>query len=225
MRRRSLLVLPLLVPLPALAQDRPLAAAPAPSNKPPPPLDPAALIAQAEAALLSMPAFQARFQENSGPTSVAQGRIWMARGRIRVEYDPPSRQLLIASHGQVIYHDPILRSSFHLPASSPPLGPLLQDPPRLADPSLLVQEIRRQPGLLRVRVAQAQRPYDGSVEVLFEERSAALSLIGWNVRDAQGREIAVRLAEIRPLAEPHRHLFTFLDPNTFGPDANFQVPR
>jgi len=104
-----------------------------------------------------MAAFQARFQENSGPTAVAQGRIWMARGRMRVAYDPPSRQLLIASRGQAIHHDPILGSTSHLPAPSTPLGPLLQDPPRLADPSLLVQEIRRQPGILRVRDAQGPK--------------------------------------------------------------------
>jgi len=225
MRRRTLLVLPLLAPLPALAQDLPARSGPRAQPQAAPPPDQAALVAQAEAALAAMPAFQARFQENSGPTAVARGRIWMARGQMRVEYDPPSRQLLIASRGQVIHHDPVLGSSFHLPASSTPLGPLLQDPPRLADPSLLVQEVRRQPGILRVRVAQARRPRDGSVEVLLDERSAALSLIGWNIRDAQGREIAVRLAEIRPLADPHRHLFTFLDPGTFGPDANFQVPR
>jgi outer membrane lipoprotein-sorting protein len=172
-----------------------------------------------------MSAFQARFQENSGPSAVATGRIWMDRGRMRVEYDPPSRQLLIANHGQVVHHDPLLRSTSHLPVSSTPLGPLLADPPRLTDPSLLVQDARRQPGILRVRIAQAQRPRDGSVEILFEERTAATRLIGWNLRDGYGREIAVRLADVRPLQTPHRHLFTFLDPGIFGPDANYQVPR
>jgi outer membrane lipoprotein-sorting protein len=189
------------------------------------PPDQTALVAQAEAALTAMPAFQARFQENSGPAAVATGRIWMARGRMRVEYDPPSRQLLIASRGQVIHHDPLLGSTSHLPVSSTPLGPLLADPPRLADPSLLVQEVRRQPGILRVRVAQARRPREGSVEVLLEERSAAMQLLGWNVRDGQGREIAVRLADVRPLPAPHERLFTFLDPAIFGADANYHVPR
>lgn len=224
MRRRALLLPLLLAPLPALAQDRPPPSGPR-AQAPQPTPDQAALVAQAEAALAAMPAFQARFQENSGPAAVAHGRIWMARGRMRVEYDPPSRQLLIASRGQVVHHDPVLGSSSHLPASSTPLGPLLQDPPRLADPSLLVQEVRRQPGILRVRVAQARSPREGSVEVLLEDRAAALSLIGWNVRDGQGREIAVRLADVRPLQNSSDRLFTFLDPAIFGPDANFQVPR
>jgi hypothetical protein len=172
-----------------------------------------------------MPAFQARFDEHSESAAVATGRIWMARGRMRVEYALPSRQLLIASHGQVIHHDPLLGSTSHLPTSSTPFGPLLADPPRLTDPSLLVQEVRRQPGLLRVRVAQARRPREGSVEVLLEERSAAIQLLGWNVRDGQGREIAVRLADVRPLLAPNEHLFRFLDPGIFGADANYQIPR
>lgn len=225
MRRRRLLPLLLFSPMPVLAQDRPirndLRAQPQVVSPP----DQVVLVAQAEAALAAMPAFQARFQENSGPTAIARGRIWMARGQMRVEYDFPSRRLLIASRDQVIHHDPALGSSSHIPISFTPLAPLLQDPPRLVAPSLLLQEVRRQPGILRVRVAQARRPHEGSVEVLFEERSAALSLIGWNVRDAQGREIAVRLADIHPLPNPHPHLFTFLDPGIFGPDANFQVPR
>lgn len=227
MQRRTLLLPLLLTPLPALAQDRsPHSISRTQTYTTPQPVpDQATLIARVEAALATMPPFQARFQENSGPSAIAHGRIWMARGQIRVEYDPPSRQLLIASRRLVIHHDPILGTTSHLPASSTPLGPLLQDPPRLADPSLLIQEVRRQPGILRIRIAQARRPHEGSIEILLEDRAATLSLIGWNVRDGYGREIAVRLAEIRPLPNPSNRLFTFLEPAIFGPDANFQIPR
>ena len=97
MKRRALLALGLLFPLPALSQPRPLA----------PALRPATLSAQdrsdigrIEAYLNALRAMRARFLQVAPDGQVTEGNAWIQRpGRMRIEYDPPSPPRLVAGGG------------------------------------------------------------------------------------------------------------------------------
>ena len=133
----------------------------------------------------------ARFQQIDQQGGVATGRIYLARpGRMRVEYDPPARYLLVASGGALVYYDGEIDQVTTLPLSSTPAWFLLRSHISLTD-GVTVTDFQRTPGALRVAVIDTQDPGSGSVMLVFENQPLALKQ--WTVTDAQGNVTQVVL--------------------------------
>ena len=65
-------------------------------------------VAQIETYLNGVKSLKARFTQVAGDGGVSQGTAWLERpGRMRFQYDPPAPFLLIAAHGQLIFHDSV----------------------------------------------------------------------------------------------------------------------
>jgi outer membrane lipoprotein-sorting protein len=142
------------------------------------------------------------------------GTFYLARpNRLRLEYDRPSRVLIVANRGQLVYHDPLLNQLSYLRVDSTPLGFLLTNDVSL-DGAVTVTDLQRAGGELLVTVARTDDPAAGQITLRFAD--SPLELLGWAVRDPQGLTTHVVLEEFDPNARLRNDLFVFMNPRVFG---------
>jgi outer membrane lipoprotein-sorting protein len=209
MNRRTLLRLAALlaVPLAVFSQARAEAqgAVSAPTTQ-----QDQADIARVEAYLNGIHTMQARFLQVDANGNSIGGNVWMQRpGRMRFEYDPPDRMLLVAGHGLLVYYDPAVRQTSNLFLSSTPLGLLLQDNLKLAG-SVTVTGIARSTGQLQISLVRTKNPSDGTITLIFA--TDPLTLRSWIIRDAQGRQTQISLYDMKFGGTFKQSMFTFVGP-------------
>lgn len=147
--------------------------------------------ARIEAYLNSVKSLKARFTQVAGDGGVSQGTAWLERpGRMRFQYDPPAPFVLIAAHGQLIFHDELLGQTSNIPLSCTPLGILLADHVALSG-AVTVNGMQRLPGQIQLTLLRTDSPGDGSLTLVFADQP--LTLRQWTVVDAQRRETHVTL--------------------------------
>jgi outer membrane lipoprotein-sorting protein len=202
MKRRTLILLPLL-PLLAPLFAGPAAAQPvAPSSE-----RDRADLARIETALNGLHTLKARFLQVSPDGRTAEGVAWVERpGRMRFQYDPPSPLLLVAGYGLFIFHDSQLQQTTNLPLSATPLGLLLRDNLRLSG-DVTVTGIERLPGQIQVTLVRTASPADGSLTLVFADNPLALRQ--WSVVDAQRQETRVSLFNVELGGSFDSKLFVF----------------
>jgi outer membrane lipoprotein-sorting protein len=163
-------------------------------------------LAEIERYLDSIRTMAADFQQIDQEGRVATGRIFLARpGRMRVEYDPPTPYLLVASSGALVYYDSEIDQVTTLPISATPAAFLLKDKISLTQ-GVTVRSFERGRGAIRVEVVDAQDEGAGSVLMVFEDQPLALKQ--WTVTDAQGIKTQVVLT--------HADFGVTLDPRLFA---------
>jgi outer membrane lipoprotein-sorting protein len=172
---------------PAKAQTTPLALTPADQ----------ALISQVETYLNDQKGLTANFLQVAADGSTRTGKAWIERpGKMRFEYDPPDKQLLVAGFGLLVYNDPDLDQTTNIPLGSTPLGILLAKHVDLNSGGVVVTNIQQQPGEDDITLIRKDKPAAGSLTLVFG--TDPLELRQWVVNDAQGRQTRVSLYDIAP---------------------------
>jgi outer membrane lipoprotein-sorting protein len=209
MLRRTLLAALLLAPLPAMtarAADTPHAAVLSDAEE--------ADLVRIETYLDRVRTLKARFLQVGPDGRSSGGTVWMQRpGRMRFQYDPPSPFLLVAGHGQVIFHDSQLDQTSNIPLERTPLGLLLRDRVRLSG-DVTVTEFNRLPGALQVTLVRTRDPGQGSLTLVFAD--SPLTLRSWRVVDAQGKETTVNIYSPVLGGNFDQSLFTYTDSSPAG---------
>ena len=201
MRRRTLLLAPILLPLAAHAQQ----AGPSPQDR--------ADIARVEAYLNAVKTLHARFLQVAPDGNTTEGQAWLQRpGRLRFQYDPPAPFLLVGGHGLLVFHDSQLKQTSNIPLGQTPLGLLLQDNLRLSG-DVTVSRVTRLPGQLQITLYRTATPQDGQITLIFSDNPLALR--SWIVTDAQRRETRITLYDARLGGNFDQKLFEFIDPRFF----------
>ena len=140
--------------------------------------------------------------------SLAEGKFYLRRpGRLRFEYSPPAKLLVVADGTWVAVQDgfsPVQR----YPLGSTPLGLLLDKKPDLAD-GARVLGIEHEPGLLRVTLADGSGKAPGKITLVFDQ--PVLALRQWIVTDAQGLETTVALRSVQSGVRADNALFVLKD--------------
>ncbi|WP_419760041.1 LolA family protein [Acidisoma sp.] len=209
MNRRTFLMLAPLVALPLAAAPMTGAQAQLATAPPRTPQDQAD-IAAIEQHLNSIHTMQARFLQVDNNGNTIGGNVWMQRpGRMRFEYDPPDRMLLVAGHGLLVYYDPAVRQTTNLFLSSTPLGLLLQDNLKLAGP-VTVTGIARATGQIQITLVRTSNPSGGTITLIFA--TDPLTLRSWVIRDAQGRSTQISLYDMKFGGTFPQSMFTFVGP-------------
>ncbi|HTY66125.1 MAG TPA: outer-membrane lipoprotein carrier protein LolA [Alphaproteobacteria bacterium] len=157
---------------------------------------------------------KARFLQVDSQGGTAEGTLYISRpGKLRVDYDPPNPNLLIANNGLLIHYDRALKAPAYLPLNSTPAGLLVRDHLSLSG-DVTVLGVKRGAEALRVTVAQTSDPRAGQVTFVFGEKPFVLN--SWQVTDAQGAETRVSLYNEESGISLDPSLFQFRDPATFG---------
>jgi len=141
---------------------------------------------------------------------VARGTFYLSRpGRMRIEYDPPVKNFIVADGRFVYFWDADLKQQSNAPIGSTLADFLLREDIRLSG-DVIVTNVVNQAGVLEVTLIQASDPGLGSLTLVFEDRP--LRLRKWRVLDAQGLTTEVALQDPRTGVELDRDLFYFRDP-------------
>jgi outer membrane lipoprotein-sorting protein len=157
---------------------------------------------------------KARFLQVDSNGGTAEGTLYISRpGKLRVDYDAPNPNLLIANNGLLIHYDRALKAPAYLPLNSTPAGLLVRDHLSLSG-DVTVVGVKRGAEALRVTVTQTSDPRAGQVTFVFGEKPFVLN--SWQVTDAQGAETRVSLYDAQSGISLDPSLFQFRDPATFG---------
>jgi outer membrane lipoprotein-sorting protein len=155
------------------------------------------LLTQVETYLNAQSGLTANFLQVAADGSTRTGKAWLQRpGKMRFEYDPPDKQLLVAGFGLLVYHDPALDQTTNIPLGSTPLGILLAKHVDLTSGGVVVTDIEHQPGEDDITLVRRGRAAAGSLTLVFG--TDPLELRQWVVDDAQGRQTRVSLYDIKP---------------------------
>jgi outer membrane lipoprotein-sorting protein len=166
-----------------------------------------ALLGQVETYLNGLKSLTANFLQVAADGSTRTGKAWLQRpGKMRFEYDPPDKQLLVAGFGVLVYNDPELDQTTNIPLSATPLGILLADNVVLSG-AVTVTDIARNPGEDRITLIRTGKAAAGSLTLVFG--TGPLELRQWIVTDAQTRQTQVSLYDLTPGGPFPDSLFTF----------------
>jgi len=174
-------------------------------------------VAQVEQYFNSVRTMQARFVQTNPDGSTVQGTLSISRpGKMRFEYDPPSKLKVVADGLQVTMWDPATRDFGQWPIGWTAASFLLKDPFKLSG-DLTVESVRRVDGLMQLTVVQTRKPQEGKVIVRVAENP--LQLRGWSIIDTRGNQVNVALSDLKTGMQLANSLFKY-----DGPDAG-QVMR
>jgi len=166
-----------------------------------------ALVTQAQNYLNGLTAITANFLQVASDGSTRTGKAWLQRpGKMRFEYDPPDKQLLVAGYGLLVYNDPQLDQTTNIPLGSTPLGILLAPRVNLSG-AVTVTGVDREPGEDSITLIRTGQANQGSLTLVFG--TDPLELRQWVVTDAQQRQTRVSLYDIAPGGPFPDSLFTF----------------
>jgi outer membrane lipoprotein-sorting protein len=141
------------------------------------------------------------------------GQLAISRpGKMRVDYDPPSKDFIIADGSTVHIWDSQLKAQTNIDQDSSLAQFILRDPVNL-DGDVTVTKIQRFPAKIEVTLIENKDPGQGTLTLVFEDKP--LKLRQWKVIDGQGRLTGVNLENMSEGAIFGESMFVFTSPN-FG---------
>ncbi len=139
---------------------------------------------------------EAPFTQSNADGSRSTGRLFIRRpGRIRFEYDPPERALVVAGGGMVaIFDGRSNQRAEQYPIRRTPLHLILADRVDLGRARMVVGHDFD--GTATTITAQdPERPEDGRIELVF--RDGPVRLTGWVITDGAGYRTTTELGVLR----------------------------
>lgn len=159
-------------------------------------------VAQVEQYVNSIRTLQARFVQNNPNGAIVQGTLYVSRpGKMRFEYDAPSKLKVVADGWQVTMWDPTTKDFGQWPIGWTAASFLVKEPFKLSG-DITVLKSERVNGLLEMTMAQTRKPQEGKVIVRVAENP--LQLRGWSIIDNRGNKVDVSLNDVKqgiPLAD------------------------
>ena len=164
-------------------------------------------IARVETYLNSIHTMKSHFAQVAQNGGVAEGTIYLQRpGKMRVEYDPPVPDIIVATGKVLIHYDGELDQPSYLPQTSSPAAFLLRDQIKLSG-DVSVAKIAHNGNQLLVDVVQTGDAEQGALHLVFTDNP--LQLRQWTVIDAAGKATQVTLVnpQFNIAIDPVKFLF------------------
>ena len=176
-------------------------------------------VTRIEAYLNGLSTLRAKFVQVNPDGGMVTGTLSFERpDKMRLDYDPPSKLLIIANGWDLVYQDRKLDQVSHMFTSKTPLGFLLTKHIRLSG-DVTVTDLEHRGDELRVTLVQTDEPKQGAIIMRFAEQPMALR--GWTVIDAQGYGTNVILDRIETDVPLDGELFVYRNPD-FYPELRRQ---
>lgn len=154
---------------------------------------------------------EAEFTQINADGSIATGRMFIQRpGRVRFEYAPPERSLVIAGGGQVAIID--VKSNQppeQYPLKRTPLNLILAANVNLAQAKMVVGHFE-EGTTTRVRAQDPEHPEYGSIEMVFTAKPTELRQ--WVITDDSGSQTTIILGEMVKGGNLSPSLFSIPEP-------------
>jgi outer membrane lipoprotein-sorting protein len=154
-----------------------------------------ALVDKAAAYLEQLGSDKGRFTQTDPKGLVSTGTLYLKRpGKIRFDYDPPSRLLVVSDGKKVTVEDPRLNTRNSYPLGATPLSVFLSDHIRL-DKGVVVDEVIRTTYGFEI-VAHQGKLRDGTLAMVFA--TSPMRLMEWTLQDARGARTRVQVEGLSP---------------------------
>ncbi len=146
--------------------------------------------------LNAMKTAEAEFTQINADGSITTGRIFIHRpNRVRFEYAPPDKNLVLASGGQVaVFDGKSNQPPEQYPLKRTPLNLILGDKIDLGRAKMVVGH-REDAGKTLIKAQDPEHPEYGSIELVFTANPVALRQ--WIIRDDAGSETTVILGDMK----------------------------
>ena len=157
-----------------------------------------------------MKTLKAHFFQVSETGHQASGSFYLSRpDRMRLEYDPPIKDFIVADGWFVFFWDGELKQQSSEPIGSSLADVILRENFRLTG-DVTVVGIERGNGWLELSLVATQDPGKGRLTLVFQDQP--LRLIKWRVLDAQNLTTDVSLSQIQVNVPLDKNLFFFKAP-------------
>lgn len=171
-----------------------------------------AQVARIEQYLTGLTTIEADFVQIAPDGGMASGKFYLSRpGKMRWQYDPPTPILMVADGKFLVFYDYELDQTSYIPLRETLAGFLAREKIVFGG-DVIITDIRRGPGSLRLSMVQKERPRDG--ELTLEFATEPLQLRNMKVVDAAGQETTVSLTNARYGVPLGKELFVFEDKST-----------
>lgn len=169
-----------------------------------------AIVAKVEEYLNDITTLQSKFLQVAPNGRQATGTFYLWRpGRMRLEYDRPLKDFIVADGSFVFYWDGEMRQQSSAPIGSTLADFILRKNIRLSG-DVTVTEVFQAPGVIEVSLLETKDPGKGTLTLVFEDRP--FQLRKWRVLDAQGMTTEVALLNPRTDVTFDREMFYFKEP-------------
>jgi outer membrane lipoprotein-sorting protein len=167
-------------------------------------------LAELSAYLNGLSTVETDFTQVNADGSVSMGKLFIRRpGRVRFEYAPPDRSLVLAAGGQVAIFD--ARSNQppeQYPLKRTPLNLILADRIDLSRAKMVVGHAEVD-NTTRVKAQDPEHPEYGTIELVFS--AAPVALRQWVITDDLGQQTTVILGELKTGMDFQPSLFNITD--------------
>ena len=164
------------------------------------------LVARAQTYLQSMTSVRGRFSETGPRGQRASVAFYLNRpGRMRFEYDAPSRLVVVADGNNIHRWDPRLEVYQRVPTSQTPLSLLLAETASFSNRNIQILRVVPSTDGVQIQLNDRRRPREGTLTLEFGGNPYRLR--GWVVMDAQGAATRVQLATINAASSLPASLF------------------
>jgi outer membrane lipoprotein-sorting protein len=154
-----------------------------------------ALVDKAAAYLEGLDEDKGRFTQTDPHGVVSEGELYLKRpGKIRFEYDPPSRLRVVSDGKRLTVEDPRLKTKNSYPLGATPLSVFLANHIRL-DKGVVVDQVIRTSYGFEI-VAHQGKLGNGTLAMVFATNP--MRLMEWTVVDAQGGRTRVQVSNFGP---------------------------
>ncbi len=161
---------------------------------------------QAEAWLQGLDQAISKFQQIDHQGNVMRGRFYIDRpGRLRFEYDEPTRDFIVADGFQIHFYDSDSDQFNSAPIGSTLADFILRDDVSFSDDKVKVESIRDVGDMLNITVSQADEP--GMGELVLKFNATSYQLMSWDIIDAQGLTTSIVLDGLDKSAQINPSIF------------------
>lgn len=172
-------------------------------------------ITQAESYFTGLKTVKSRFVQTSADGSQTRGTFYLNRpGKLRFEYDPPSKDFVVADGLFIYFYDGEMKQQSNAPISQTLADFILRKDLKLSG-DLKVTKIMRAGGLLQITVVQRKEPKAGELTLGFIE-SPKYQLKKWRVKDSVGNITETELFDMQSDIKLPSSLFAYHDPVAKG---------
>ncbi|MEO1796377.1 MAG: outer membrane lipoprotein carrier protein LolA [Pseudomonadota bacterium] len=139
---------------------------------------------------------------------VSTGTIYIKRpGRVRFEYNPPEKAMVIAAGGQLAIFDPRSDEPTRYPLNQTPLSIILARDVDLSRANM-VTGVKSDGQSTTVRAQDPDNPEYGSIDLVFTDNP--IQLRQWVVNDGNGSSTTVILGELETGGRVRERLFNIV---------------
>jgi outer membrane lipoprotein-sorting protein len=167
-------------------------------------------VKDAEAYLNGITTLRAKFIQTDNDGKQQNGTFLLSRpGKMRIDYDPPSKDFIVADGILIYYYDGKMKQQSSAPISRSLANFFLRKELKLSG-DISVSDVKRQNNTLQMSLVQTRNPLAGSLTLILSEKP--MQLLAWRIVDAQGLVTEVRLLGSEMDIPVDKSKFHYYDP-------------